>query len=62
MGSAASRRRGARALGIGVNSSSLRRAWAERRVAIECPLLSHFKREVVGEYGVKHGAGFPERT
>jgi peroxiredoxin len=49
-------------LGIGVNSSSLRRAWAERRVAIECPLLSHFKREVVGEYGVKHGAGFPERT
>jgi peroxiredoxin len=51
----------ARVLGVSVDSPWSHRAWAEER-GIEFPLLSDFKRVVVGEYGVEHEAGFPERA
>jgi peroxiredoxin len=53
--------KGARVLGVSVDSPWSHRAWAEER-GIEFPLLSDFKRVVVGEYGIKHEAGFPERA
>jgi peroxiredoxin len=53
--------KGARVLGVSVDSPWSHRAWAEER-GIEFPLLSDFKRVVVGEYGVEHEAGFPERA
>ena len=53
--------KGAKVLGISVDSPWSHAAWAEER-GIEFPLLSDFGREVVEEYGVKHEAGFPERA
>ena len=53
--------KGARVMGISVYSPWSHKAWAEER-GIEFPLLSDFGREVVAEYGVKHEAGFPERS
>ncbi len=53
--------KGARILGVSVDSPWSHRAWAEER-GIEFPLLSDFGREAVEEYGVKHEAGFPERA
>ena len=53
--------KGARILGISVDSPWSHKAWAEER-GIGFPLLSDFGREVVEEYGVKHEAGFPERA
>lgn len=53
--------KGARVLGISVDSPWSHKAWAEER-GIGFPLLSDFGREVVEEYGVKHEAGFPERA
>jgi peroxiredoxin len=53
--------KGARVLGVSVDSLWSHRAWAEER-GIEFPLLSDFKRGVVREYGVEHEAGFPERA
>ena len=53
--------KGAKVLGISVDSPWSHRAWAEER-GIEFPLLSDFQREVVEDYGVKHEAGFPERA
>lgn len=54
-------KKGARVLGISVDSPWSHKAWAEER-GIGFPLLSDFGREVVEEYGVKHEAGFPERA
>ncbi len=53
--------KGAKVLGISVDSPWSHRAWAEER-GIAFPLLSDFQREVVEEYGVKHEAGFPQRA
>ena len=53
--------KGARVLGISVDSPWSHKAWAEER-GIRFPLLSDFQRQVVEEYGVKHEAGFPERA
>ncbi len=53
--------KGAKVLGISVDSPWSHRAWAEER-GIDFPLLSDFQRNVVEEYGVKHEAGFPERA
>jgi peroxiredoxin len=53
--------KGVRILGISVDSPWSHKAWAEER-GIEFSLLSDFGREVVEEYGVKHEAGFPERS
>ena len=53
--------KGARVLGISVDSPWSHKAWAEER-GIGFPLLSDFGREVAEEYGVKHKAGFPERA
>jgi peroxiredoxin len=53
--------KGAKILGVSVDSPWSHRAWAEER-GIEFPLLSDFRREVVEEYGVRHEAGFPERA
>jgi peroxiredoxin len=53
--------KGARVLGVSVDSPWSHRAWAEER-GIEFPLLSDFGREAVEEYGVKREAGFPERA
>ena len=53
--------KGARILGISVDSPWSHKAWAEER-GIGFSLLSDFGREVVEEYGVKHEAGFPERA
>ncbi len=53
--------KGARVLGIGVDSPWSHKAWTEER-SIGFPLLSDFGREVVEDYGVKHEAGFPERA
>lgn len=53
--------KGAKVLGISVDSPWSHRAWAEER-GIRFPLLSDFQREVVEKYGVKHEAGFPERA
>lgn len=53
--------KGARVLGVSVDSPWSHRAWAEER-GIEFPLLSDFGRDVVEEYGVKHETGFPERA
>jgi peroxiredoxin len=53
--------KGARILGISVDSPWSHRAWAEER-GIGFPLLSDFEREVIEEYGVRHEAGFPERA
>jgi peroxiredoxin len=53
--------KGAKVLGVSVDSPWSHRAWAEER-GIEFPLLSDFQREVVEDYGVKHEAGFPERA
>ena len=53
--------KGARVLGLSVDSSWSHKAWAEER-GLGFPLLSNFGREVVEEYGVKHEAGFPERS
>jgi peroxiredoxin len=53
--------KGATVLGVSVDSPWSHRAWAEER-GIEFPLLSDFKRVVVGEYSVEHEAGFPERA
>jgi peroxiredoxin len=53
--------KGARVLGISVDSPWSHKAWAEER-GIGFPLLSDFGREVAEEYGVKHEAGFPERA
>ena len=51
--------KGARVLGISVDSPWSHKEWAEER-GIGFPLLSDFGREVAEEYGVKHEAGFPE--
>ncbi len=48
-------------LGINVGSPCATRAWVEER-GIDFPLLSDFQRKVVEEYGVKQGAGSPERA
>jgi peroxiredoxin len=53
--------KGAKVLGVSVDSPWSHKAWAEER-GIEFPLLSDFQREVVEDYGVKHEAGFPERA
>lgn len=53
--------RGAKVLGISVDSPWSHKAWAEER-GIGFPLLSDFRREVVEDYGVQHEAGFPERA
>jgi peroxiredoxin len=53
--------KGAKILGISVDSPWSHRAWAEE-MGIEFPLLSDFQREVVEDYGVKHERGFPERA
>ncbi len=53
--------KGAKILGVSVDSPWSHRAWAEER-GISFPLLSDFWREVVEEYGVKHEKGFPERA
>src|SRR5215210_2325043 len=53
--------KGAKVLGVSVDSPLSHRAWAEER-GIEFPLLSDFRHEVVEDYGVKHEAGFPERA
>ena len=53
--------KGAKIMGISVDSPWSHRAWAEER-GIEFPLLSDFQRAVVEEYGVKHKRGFSERA
>ncbi len=53
--------KGAKILGISVDSPRSHRAWAEER-GIGFPLLSDFQREVVEDYGVKHETGFPQRA
>ena len=53
--------KGARVLGISVDSPWSHKAWAEER-DVRFPLLSDFGREVIDDYGVKHEAGFPERA
>jgi peroxiredoxin len=53
--------KGAKVLGISVDSPWSHKAWAEER-GIGFPLLSDFQRRVVEDYGVKHEAGFPERA
>ena len=53
--------KGARVVGLSVDSPWPQKAWAEER-GIGFPLLSDFGREVLEEYGVKHKAGFPERA
>ena len=46
---------------VSVDSPWSHKACTEER-AIEFPLLSEFGRGVVGDRGVKHEAGFPERS
>jgi peroxiredoxin len=53
--------KGAKVMGISVDSPWSHRAWAEER-GIGFPLLSDFQRQVVEDYGVRHEAGFPERA
>jgi peroxiredoxin len=53
--------KGAKILGISVDSPWSHKAWAEER-DIRFPLLSDFQGEVVEDYGVKHDAGFAERA
>jgi peroxiredoxin len=53
--------KGARVLGLSVDSPWTHQAWAEER-GLGFPLLSGFGREVLEKYGVKHEAGFPERA
>jgi peroxiredoxin len=53
--------KGAKVMGISVDSPWSHRAWAEER-GISFPLLSDFQRQVVEDYGVRHEAGFPERA
>ncbi len=52
---------GAKVLGISFDSPWSHKAWAEER-DMRFPLLSDSQREVVEDYGVKHEAGFPERS
>lgn len=53
--------KGAKVLGISVDSPWSHKAWAEER-GIGFPLLSDFRRKVIGAYGVEHEAGFPNRA
>jgi len=53
--------KGAKVMGISVDSHWSHRAWAEER-GIGFPLLSDFQRQVVEDYGVMHEAGFSERA
>jgi peroxiredoxin len=53
--------KGARVLGLSVDSPWSHQAWAEER-GLGFPLLSGFGREVLEKYGVKHEAGFSERA
>lgn len=53
--------KGARILGMSVDSPWSHRAWAEEQ-EIEFPLLSDFQREVIEDYGVRHERGFSERA
>jgi peroxiredoxin len=53
--------KGAKIMGISVDSPWSHKAWAQER-SIEFPLLSDFQREVVEDYGVRHKKGFPERA
>jgi peroxiredoxin len=53
--------KGAKIMGISVDSPWSHRAWAQER-SIEFPLLSDFQREVIEDYGVRHKRGFPERA
>ena len=46
---------------VSVDSPWSHKACTEER-GIEFPLLSEFGRGVVGDRGVKHEAGFPERS
>ena len=53
--------KGAKVMGISVDSPWSHRAWAEER-GIGFSLLSDFQRQVVEDYGSRHEAGFPERA
>ena len=53
--------KGARVLGLSVDSPWPHKAWAEER-GIGFPLLSDFGRGMLEEYGVKHEADFPKRA
>jgi peroxiredoxin len=53
--------KGARVVGLSVDSPWPQKAWAEVR-GIGFPLLSDFGRGMLEEYDVKHEAGFPERA
>ncbi|MDQ3911674.1 MAG: peroxiredoxin [Actinomycetota bacterium] len=53
--------KGAKVLGVSVDSPWSHKAWAKER-GIEFPLLSDFLRQVIGDYGVRHKRGFSERA
>ena len=53
--------KGARVLGLSMDSPLSHKAWADER-GIGFPLLSDFGREVLEKYGVEDEAGFPERS